>query len=143
MEAAVNFLKCKMEDKSFKYLEIMVGINPRRIAPWEPLLHKIKKRLASWKGRLLSFVGRLTLLKSVLGSLAMFTLSLEDTKKSGQGNNKDSKQFFMGRFEGAEMYSLGEMGYGMIVGGEGWIGIEKNIRVQLSSTLQMEMEDNR
>ncbi|XP_058783440.1 uncharacterized protein LOC131658124 [Vicia villosa] len=81
MEVATNFLGCRREEKDFKFLGIRIGSNPRRIASWEPLVCNIKKRLASWKGRLLSFGGRLTLLKSVLSSLAIFTLSFYKVPK--------------------------------------------------------------
>ncbi|XP_058746061.1 uncharacterized protein LOC131618929 [Vicia villosa] len=75
LEVATTFLACRREDKIFKFLGVYIGCNSRRIILWETLMSNIKKRLASWKGRLLSFGGRLTLLKPVLGSLAIFTLS--------------------------------------------------------------------
>ncbi|XP_058733064.1 uncharacterized protein LOC131604651 [Vicia villosa] len=64
-----------VEDKDFLFLGIPIGSNPRRIASWSSLVSKIKKRLSLWKERLLSFGGRITLLKSVLSSLAIITLS--------------------------------------------------------------------
>ncbi|XP_058740864.1 uncharacterized protein LOC131613189 [Vicia villosa] len=81
IDMATNFLACRREDKEFTLLGIRVGSNPKRVATWEPLILKMKKRLASWKGRFLSIGGRLTLLKSVLGSLAIFTLSFYKAPK--------------------------------------------------------------
>ncbi|XP_058765880.1 uncharacterized protein LOC131639402 [Vicia villosa] len=81
MEVATNFLGCRREGKEFTFLGIPIGSNPRRISPWDSLVRKIKKILASWKGWFLSFGGRLTLLKSVLGSLAIFMLSFYKAHK--------------------------------------------------------------
>lgn len=44
-------------------------------------MRNIKNWLANWEGRLLSFGGRLTLLKLVRGSLAIFTLSFYKAPK--------------------------------------------------------------
>lgn len=41
----------------------------------EPLLKKLKDKLGSWKGKILSLGGRITLINSVLSSLAIFQLS--------------------------------------------------------------------
>ena len=41
---------------------------------WEPMLNKIKKRLTRWKGRHLSFVGRVSLINYVITSLPLFYL---------------------------------------------------------------------
>ncbi|XP_058775034.1 uncharacterized protein LOC131649281 [Vicia villosa] len=75
MEAASSLLSCKVEGKVFSFLGILVGANPRRISTWNPLLDKIKKRLSSWKNRFLNFAGRITLIKSILCSLSIFTMS--------------------------------------------------------------------
>lgn len=70
-----SFLDCRREEKEFTFLGLPIEIHPIRLASWDHLLRNINKRLASWKGWLLSFRGRITLSKSVLGSLAIFTLS--------------------------------------------------------------------
>ncbi|GJX42116.1 hypothetical protein Tco_0257106, partial [Tanacetum coccineum] len=43
--------------------------NMSRCSNWSPLTDRFKKRLSRWKSKTLSFGGRLTLIKSVLGSL--------------------------------------------------------------------------
>jgi hypothetical protein len=40
------------------------------------VIDKIVKRIAGWRGRLLSYVGRLTLLKSCLTSIPIYLLSV-------------------------------------------------------------------
>lgn len=42
---------------------------------WKPIIDKFKRKLSGWKERTLSFGGRLTLIKSVLGSLPTYYLS--------------------------------------------------------------------
>lgn len=81
LEVATIFLACRREEKEFTLLGIPIGYNPRRSSTWNHLLRKLKKRSVSWKGRLLSFEGRLTLLKSVLGSIVVSTLSFYKAPK--------------------------------------------------------------
>ncbi|CAK8537008.1 unnamed protein product [Lathyrus sativus] len=75
LDAASFVLSCRKEDSSVNFLGIPIGSNPRKASTWNPLLLKIKKRLLGWKNRFLSLGGRITLLKSVLCSLYIFTLS--------------------------------------------------------------------
>ncbi|GJZ69999.1 putative RNA-directed DNA polymerase, eukaryota, reverse transcriptase zinc-binding domain protein [Tanacetum coccineum] len=57
------------------YLGLPIGANMARCAKWDPLIDRFHKRLSSWKARTLSFGGRLTLCKSVLGSLGVYYFS--------------------------------------------------------------------
>jgi len=59
---------------SFTYLGMVVRQNHRRNILWEGIMNKIKNSLGK-KGKYLSFVGRVTLLKSMLTSLPLFYLS--------------------------------------------------------------------
>ncbi|XP_058765925.1 uncharacterized protein LOC131639447 [Vicia villosa] len=95
-----NHLWAIKEEKEFKFLGILVGKNPRRISSWKPLLDNVRRRLNSWKGRWLSFGGRITLLKSVLISLAIFTLSFyKAPKKIISEINKMQSNFLWGGTE--------------------------------------------
>ncbi|KAJ9558860.1 LOW QUALITY PROTEIN: hypothetical protein OSB04_013474 [Centaurea solstitialis] len=60
----------------FSYLGIPVGASMSKKLNWRPVVEKVRSRLASWKARIISFGGRLTLVKSVLGSLPLYFLSL-------------------------------------------------------------------
>ena len=42
---------------------------------WKIIIDRIEKKLSNWKGKMLSFGGRLVLLNSVLSSLPVFMLS--------------------------------------------------------------------
>nr|GEX91828.1 RNA-directed DNA polymerase, eukaryota, reverse transcriptase zinc-binding domain protein [Tanacetum cinerariifolium] len=57
----------------FSYLGLPIGSNTSRIANWQILIDRFKARLSGWKANLLSIGGRLTLIKSVLGSLDDFS----------------------------------------------------------------------
>jgi len=72
---AAMVLSCKVGTVPFVYLGLPIGGNARRLAFWEPLLHRIKSRLSSWNSKYLAFGGRLVLLKSVLSSLPVYALS--------------------------------------------------------------------
>lgn len=43
---------------------------------WQPVIDRLHKKLFPWKDKMLSIGGRLTLVKSVLGSLLVFYFSL-------------------------------------------------------------------
>lgn len=59
----------------FKYLGLQVGANPRSIKTWEPIIESLERKLAIWKGRHLSFGGRVTLINYVLNSIPVYFLS--------------------------------------------------------------------
>ncbi|KAJ9549250.1 hypothetical protein OSB04_021793 [Centaurea solstitialis] len=60
----------------FSYLGLPVGALMSRKVYWRPVIEKVKSRLASWKARMISFGGRLTLVKSVLGGVNIGCLKL-------------------------------------------------------------------
>lgn len=68
-------LNCNQITLPFKYLGIMIGDNPRRIVFWNPIINKIKSRLSTWKGRMLSMAGRICLIKSVITVLPLVYVS--------------------------------------------------------------------
>ena len=60
----------------FTYLGFPLGDHMNRGATWQPVVKKIQNRLASWKSKILSRAGRLTLIKSVLNSLPVYYMSM-------------------------------------------------------------------
>lgn len=76
IEQAAAALHCKIGDIPFTYLGLPIGGNASRIQLWEPIISKISQRLASWKGRMLSIGGRITLIKSSLTSLPLYYMSI-------------------------------------------------------------------
>lgn len=73
---ATRSLQCKEGSIPFTYLGLPIGANPSRLQFWDPIIEKISKKLASWKGKLLSIGGRITLIKSSISSLPLYFMSL-------------------------------------------------------------------
>lgn len=71
MREATGFM-----DKNFPftYLGCPIYVGRKKIFYFEDLLSKIVKRLNGWQGRMLSYGGRLILIKHVLQSLPTYTL---------------------------------------------------------------------
>ncbi|GJV26369.1 hypothetical protein Tco_1379064 [Tanacetum coccineum] len=59
----------------FNYLGLPIG-SKKSITRWKMLIDRFRSRLSTWKASLLSIGGRLTLIKSVLGSLGIYYLSI-------------------------------------------------------------------
>ncbi|XP_028072971.1 uncharacterized protein LOC114275175 [Camellia sinensis] len=71
-----DLLNYKIQGLPLKFLGLPVEANPGGKSTWKPVLDSVSSKLAGWKRRLLSFVGRLTLIKSVVTSLPIYYLSL-------------------------------------------------------------------
>ncbi|KAE8679964.1 hypothetical protein F3Y22_tig00111392pilonHSYRG00065 [Hibiscus syriacus] len=69
-------LGCQWGSLPSTYLGLPLGHNRNSITPWKPIVDNFSARLDSWKSSVLSFGGRLTLVKSVLSSMLVYYLSL-------------------------------------------------------------------
>jgi len=67
---------CRGDTFPVKYLRLPMGANPFRLSTWKPIISNIRSRLASWKGKMLSIAGRISLIKSVLNSLPLFYMPM-------------------------------------------------------------------
>ncbi|GJY92863.1 putative RNA-directed DNA polymerase, partial [Tanacetum coccineum] len=67
-----RWMGCGIGEFPFMYLGLSIGENMRRINDWKVMVDKFKSRLADWKAKTMSFGGRLTLVKSVIGSLPLY-----------------------------------------------------------------------
>ncbi|GJR41057.1 RNA-directed DNA polymerase, eukaryota, reverse transcriptase zinc-binding domain protein [Tanacetum coccineum] len=68
-----------------------------RCCSWEPLIKRFQNRLSKWKAKTLSFGGRLTLIKSVLGSLGVYYFStFKEPKKVIHKLEGIRRRFFWG-----------------------------------------------
>nr|GEZ44977.1 RNA-directed DNA polymerase, eukaryota [Tanacetum cinerariifolium] len=72
---------CSIMETPFNYLGIMVGGNMSLIKSWDDTVSKLKSRLSKWKLKTLSIGGRFTLLKLVLGSTPIYSMSLYKVPK--------------------------------------------------------------
>jgi hypothetical protein len=75
LHEAASALRCRVGKVPFLYLGLPIGGDPRRLGFWEPVWTRIRNILSGWQSRFLSFSGRLVLLKFVLTSLPVYTLS--------------------------------------------------------------------
>ncbi|KAL7616380.1 hypothetical protein Lser_V15G02077 [Lactuca serriola] len=83
VEEMVKVTGCAPGKLPFKYLGLPVAENTSRVRSWQGIIDRYKKKLASWKLKMLSIGGRSMLLSSVLGSLGlyfmiMFLMSVQD-----------------------------------------------------------------
>ncbi|GJS93080.1 RNA-directed DNA polymerase, eukaryota [Tanacetum coccineum] len=78
---AAKFIGCSTMKTPFRYLGILVGDNMANLKAWDETIAKMIKRLSKWKLNTLSIGGRLTLLKSVLGSTPIYNMSIYKVPK--------------------------------------------------------------
>jgi hypothetical protein len=67
---------CKMSEFPIKYLGVPLHFTNLRKEDLQRIIDKIIKRIAGWKGRLLSYAGRLTQLKACLASVPIYLMSI-------------------------------------------------------------------
>ncbi|GJZ67405.1 hypothetical protein Tco_0630645 [Tanacetum coccineum] len=73
---------CSASNFPLHYLGLPIGTNMNRISSWNVLIDRFKNRLSGWKANMLSSGGRLTLIKSVLGSLGIYYFSIFKAPKA-------------------------------------------------------------
>ncbi|GJR46170.1 RNA-directed DNA polymerase, eukaryota, reverse transcriptase zinc-binding domain protein [Tanacetum coccineum] len=76
IKGAASKLGCLTFKPPFTYLGSTVGGSMSRIQAWDDVVDRVSSRLSKWKMKMLSIGGRLTLLKSVLGSTPIFHMSI-------------------------------------------------------------------
>nr|GFB66027.1 RNA-directed DNA polymerase, eukaryota, reverse transcriptase zinc-binding domain protein [Tanacetum cinerariifolium] len=74
--SAAFHIGCSSLTAPFSYLGVNVGGHMSRIASWNGVINKVLNWLSKWKMKVLSAGGRLTLLKSVLGAVTLYYMSL-------------------------------------------------------------------
>ncbi|GJR75652.1 hypothetical protein Tco_0088017 [Tanacetum coccineum] len=76
IQSMANSFGCLANNILFTYLSVKVAATMARINSWNKVIQKVTINLSTWKAKSLSVGGRLTLLKSVLGSLPTYYVSL-------------------------------------------------------------------
>jgi len=109
LELYARTLNYGVKQIPFTYLGLQIGGNPRRVQFWEPVIEKVKARLSAWKGKCLSFAGRVCLIKSVLTSIPLFYLSFYKAPTSVCNKiSSIQRSFLMG--QRSQTYFLGKAG---------------------------------
>lgn len=67
---------CKIGQFPFTYLGVPLHYEKLRREDIQPIVDKIMRRIASWKGKLLSYGARLTLLRICLASIPIYLMSI-------------------------------------------------------------------
>jgi len=67
---------CNKNEFLIKYLGVPLHYSKLKRVDLQPVIDKIIKRIARWRVRLMSYVGRLTLLRACLSSIPIYLLSI-------------------------------------------------------------------
>lgn len=76
IEEMTQIMECEVESLPTIYLGHPLGAKASSKSIWNPVIKRLDRRLASWKGRCLSKGGKLVLLRCVISSLPLYYLSL-------------------------------------------------------------------
>lgn len=76
MKTFADVFKCKVVCLPIKYLGLPLGADPKRIATWQPVIEKVGLRLALWKRKYMSMGARVSLVRSTLGHLPQYYMSI-------------------------------------------------------------------
>ena len=74
VHAFAEILGCRVGTLPTSCLGMPLGTSHKSSSIWNPILEKIKRKLAGWKELYLSKGGRFTLLKSMLSNLPIYYL---------------------------------------------------------------------
>lgn len=89
-------IHCSSASLPFTYLGLPVGDNMKRVASWRMVEETVKRKLSRWKQRSLSIRGRLTLIKSVINSLPLYSSLFRATATTLQSLENLRTKFFWG-----------------------------------------------
>jgi hypothetical protein len=70
-----HILNCPIGSLPFKYLGVPIHFEKLKREDIQPLVDKVVKRIAGWRGRLLAYSSRLVPIKTWLASVPVYLLS--------------------------------------------------------------------
>nr|GEZ15321.1 hypothetical protein [Tanacetum cinerariifolium] len=104
VKSAATKLGCLMLNTPFSYLGTKVDGSMSRIYACDEVIDKVRSRLSRWKMKNLSIGGRLTLLKSVLGSMPIFHMSIFKAPISVIRQLESIRSHFFNRHDSASRF---------------------------------------
>ncbi|GJV32300.1 RNA-directed DNA polymerase, eukaryota [Tanacetum coccineum] len=130
-----DIIGCEASKTPFKYLGVQVGSSMSRLQDWDIVVDKIVAKLSKWKVKNLSIGGRLTLLKSVLGSLPTYYFSLY---KVPNGVLKKLESLRSNFFRGSEMgeRKIAWVSWDTVLANKEQISVQEKMVNGLQSSLQ-------
>ncbi|XP_071688223.1 uncharacterized protein [Rutidosis leptorrhynchoides] len=82
LESMLDIAHCSKGTLPFTYLGLQMGVSMNRVNNWYGFIERFKKKLSRWQANLLSISSQATLVKSVLGSMGIYYLSLYKCPKT-------------------------------------------------------------
>ncbi|GJZ98645.1 RNA-directed DNA polymerase, eukaryota, reverse transcriptase zinc-binding domain protein [Tanacetum coccineum] len=102
VDQAATKIGCATLTTLFSYLGSTVGGNMSQIKSLDEIIMKVEARISKWKMKTLSIGGRLTLLKSVLGSIPIYHMSIFKVPKMVLRKLESIRCHFFHRIENNE-----------------------------------------
>ena len=98
---------CKVGSFPIKYMGVPLHFSKLKREDIQPVVDKLIKRVAGWRGKLLSSAGKLTLLKFCLASIPIYLLSvIKFPKWAIESINSQMGNFLWNDNEGKHKYHL-------------------------------------
>ena len=92
-----NELGCKTRNLPTTYLGLPLGMRCNSVSIWDGVEERLRRKLANWKRQHISKGGRLTLIKSTLSNLPIYTMSLFRLPKEVKARlEKIQRDFLLG-----------------------------------------------
>jgi hypothetical protein len=102
---------CKISEFPIKYLGVPLHFGKLRKEDLQPIIDAIIKRIAGWRGRLLSHASRLVLIRSCLASIPIYLLSvIKFPKWAIRAINSQMAHCLWDNYDGHHKYHLANWG---------------------------------
>jgi len=82
-----NMLNCRKGELPMKYLGFPIHDKKLPVKAFEGLVNKMKGKLQPWKGKHLSYGGRLVLINSSLSSMPIYTMGVHRLAEGGASSD--------------------------------------------------------
>lgn len=83
---------------SFKYLGCHIYVGRKKICYFEEMVARIIKRISGWQGRMLSYGGKIIIIKNILQSLPLYTLCAMSPQKLLLDSLRNFTRFLWGSY---------------------------------------------
>ena len=81
LDELASELGCRTKALPSTYLSLPLGMRHNSLQVWDRVEERFRKKLALWKRQYISKGERLTLIKSTLSNMPIYTVSIPDSKE--------------------------------------------------------------